>query len=285
MLINYSLFLCVVDAYLKAVIFANAGGRFQFTNQECQEVAEGCRRPLGRFDPILPAPSGGMKVGRVPEMRNTFGDDTLFLIGGDLLKQGPDLEEDAQLFLNSAGRDSVHIVSDDEKDRHLLETAEDMATSSIKEVERVANAVRRRVLEYTLLNNGGYLSQACSCAETLATLYLKSLHLGPSAAASIPGTFRGSPGPGVDTITGGGHNGDPTDPSLDRLIFSPVHYALPLYSLLVEIGRLDSKAFESYNKDGSTVELIGAEHSPGRKFVYMWCTFLFKQRNMYAHFH
>jgi transketolase len=47
------------------------------------------------------------------------------------------------------------------------------------------------------------------------------------------------------------------------LIFSPVHYAVVLYSLLVEIGRLDERAFDSYNVDGSTVELIGAEHSPG----------------------
>ena len=278
MLPYHSLSLCFfLYLHLKAVIFANAGGRFQFTDQECQEVAEGCRRPLGRFDPILPAPSGGMKVESVPEMRKSFGDDTLFLIGGDLLKQGPDLEEDARLFLNSAGRDTVHIASDDGKVKPSPDTAEatkDTTTSSIEEVERVANAVRRRVLKYTLLNNGGYLSQACSCAETLATLYLKSLHLGPSVAASIPGPFRGSPGPGVDTITGEGHNGDPTDPSLDRLIFSPVHYALPLYSLLVEIGRLDIKAFESYNKDGSTVELIGAEHSPGRKCYAISCVLL-----------
>ena len=105
------------------------------------------------------------------------------------------------------------------------------------------------------------MSQACSSAETLATLYLRSLRLGPSVCPSIPGPFRGSPGPGLETRSGEGHNGDPTAPHLDRLIFSPVHYAVVLYSLLVEIGRLDVKAFESYNKDGSTVELIGAEHS------------------------
>ena len=97
----------------------------------------------------------------------------------------------------------------------------------------------------------------------MATLYLKSLNLGPSVASSIPGPFHGSPGLGIEAITGEGLNGDFSDPHYDRLIFSPVHYALPLYSLLVEVGRLDEKAFESYNKDGSTVELIGAEHSPG----------------------
>ncbi len=39
---------------------------------------------------------------------------------------------------------------------------------------RVAHRVRRRVLEHTLKNNGGYLSQACSAAEILATLYVRS---------------------------------------------------------------------------------------------------------------
>lgn len=64
-----------------AVIFPNAGGRFQFTPEECQAVANGCRRPMGRFQSILPSPAGGMKLNRVEEMRKTFGDDTLFLIG------------------------------------------------------------------------------------------------------------------------------------------------------------------------------------------------------------
>ena len=89
------------------------------------------------------------------------------------------------------------------------------------------------------------------------------MNLGPSVASPIPGPFRGSPGPYIETITGEGHNGDFTDPDLDRFIFSPVHYAVVLYSLLVEVGRLDLQAFKSYNQDGSTVELIGAEHSPG----------------------
>lgn len=63
--------------------------------------------------------------------------------------------------------------------------------------------------------------------------------------------------------SGESYNGNPNDRDLDRLIFSPVHYALVLYSLLVEVGRLDIAAFRSYNKNGSTLELIGAEHSPG----------------------
>ena len=45
-----------------------------------------------------------------------------------------------------------------------------MSTDWMDDVQRVAHAVRRRVLDHTIKNNGGYLSQACSAAEILATL-------------------------------------------------------------------------------------------------------------------
>lgn len=137
--------------------------------------------------------------------------------------------------------------------------------SWIGEAHRVARCVRRRVLEHTLRNNGGYLSQACSSAEILATLYTKVLRLGESEGRPIPPPFSGVPGPGSpDAVSGAAYNG-PRAPELDRFIFSPVHYALVLYAVLIEVGRLAPEALEMFNKDGSTVELIGAEHSPGHE--------------------
>jgi transketolase len=121
------------------------------------------------------------------------------------------------------------------------------------------------VLEHTLKNNGGYLSQACSSAEVLATLYVRVMNLGESRAPMVPRPFAGVPGrsnPG--SFTGADYNG-PRAPDLDRFIFSPVHYALVLYSLLIEVGRLSPAALDEFNRDGSTVELIGAEHSPGHE--------------------
>ncbi|EGV31279.1 Transketolase domain-containing protein [Thiorhodococcus drewsii AZ1] len=132
-------------------------------------------------------------------------------------------------------------------------------------IQSVADAVRRRVLEHTLTNNGGYLSQACSSAEILATLYLRVMRLGMSTAPSIPRSFPGVPGAdNPDAFTGAGYNG-PKGADLDRFIFSPVHYALVLYSVLIELGRLGPNALDEFNRDGSTVELIGAEHSPGHE--------------------
>ncbi|NBC48595.1 MAG: transketolase [Gammaproteobacteria bacterium] len=143
--------------------------------------------------------------------------------------------------------------------------AESAQASPTLAVATVADRIRRRVLEHTLRNNGGYLSQACSAAEILATLYLRVMRLGPSQGPAVPRPFAGVPSAAnPDAFTGADYNG-PKHPDLDRFIFSPVHYALVLYSLLIELGRLSPDALEQFNQDGSTVELIGAEHSPGHE--------------------
>ncbi|MCP4602819.1 MAG: transketolase, partial [Proteobacteria bacterium] len=122
----------------------------------------------------------------------------------------------------------------------------------------VARRIRCRVLAHTLSNNGGYLSQACSSAEILATLYTRVMQLGPSEDPLLPARFAGVPGPNnPHSFTGSGYNG-PKASHLDRFIFSPVHYALVLYSALIEVGRLAPEALDEFNSDGSTVELIGA---------------------------
>lgn len=128
---------------------------------------------------------------------------------------------------------------------------------------RVAGAIRRRVLAYTISNDGGYLSQGCSSAELLATLYTRILRLGPSEAPLVPPPFVAVPAAGAPAVIPGRAYNGPCAPHYDRFIFSPVHYALVLYSTLIEVGRLAPNALDDFNRDGSTVEMIGAEHSPG----------------------
>lgn len=133
--------------------------------------------------------------------------------------------------------------------------------------KRVAHGIRRRVLDFTIRNNGGYLSQACSSAEILATLYTRIMHIGQSCAPLIPPPFPGVPGKAnPNYFSGAAYNG-PHHPELDRFFISPVHCALALYALLVEVGRMDAQGLEMFNKDGSTVEMIGAEHSPGHELM------------------
>jgi len=129
--------------------------------------------------------------------------------------------------------------------------------------QQVADRIRRRVFEHTLKNNGGYLSQACSSAELFAALYTHIMRLGPSEAPLIPPPFAGVPGPHNPNYASGGAYNGPQAPQYDRFIFSPAHYALVLYATLIETGRLSEDALDYFNQDGSTVEMIGAEHSPG----------------------
>lgn len=132
-----------------------------------------------------------------------------------------------------------------------------------KTTEEVALGIRRRVFEHAMRNNGGYLSQACSAAEQLAWLYHEELKLGAPTLPPIPEPFGGVPSAdNPDYHTGAGYNG-PFAPEYDRLFIAPAHYALVAYATLIETGRMAPEGLEMFNKDGSSVEMIGAEHSPG----------------------
>ena len=119
-------------------------------------IVKACRSKLGRFESIWPTPAGGMKLDRITEMRKAFGDDTLFLIGGALLEQGPDLEKDAQLFAHCCGRDQPYtpITNSSSQVVNVGANSDSPGSSlpSISEVNKVAFKLRRRVLEYTLYN-------------------------------------------------------------------------------------------------------------------------------------
>ena len=73
-----------------AVVYPNFGGRFGFTRDECLSIAHACAADMGGPKAIVPAPGGGMTFARVPEMRETYGNDVMYLVGGALLQE-PDL--------------------------------------------------------------------------------------------------------------------------------------------------------------------------------------------------
>ena len=134
-------------------------------------------------------------------------------------------------------------------------------------VKKASHGIRCRVLEHTVKNNGGYLSQACSSAEILSTLYLKVMNLGHVASPLKPSFFPGVPGSdNKNYFTGANYNGL-KGKDLDRFFLSPSQYSLVLYATLIETGRMVPDGLDSFNKDGSVVEMIGAEHSPGMEVM------------------
>ncbi len=134
-----------------------------------------------------------------------------------------------------------------------------------EKARQTAYGIRLRTPAHTIVNNGGYLSQACSSAETFAVLYHKVMNIKNSAATPIPRPFPGVPSPrNTSYFTGSAYNG-PHSPKLDRFYLSCVQYALVLYATLVETQRMSEQGLKMFNQDGSTVEMIGAEHSPGHE--------------------
>ena len=132
----------------------------------------------------------------------------------------------------------------------------------LAEVNRVAAMIRRRGFELAIEHSGGYVIQACSSADIVATLYVRLMSLGAPPADILPAPFGGTPRSGAPDQWGGDFNGVDV-PENDRFILSPSHYSTAVYAALIETGRLSSDALATYNADGTTLEMIGAEHSPG----------------------
>jgi ribulose-bisphosphate carboxylase large chain len=85
------------------VIFPNFGGRFSFSKEECRSIADGCKVKMGRIKTILPGPGGGMTLQRMPELKKFYGNDVIFLVGGGLVANGPDLISSVKSFRDLAG--------------------------------------------------------------------------------------------------------------------------------------------------------------------------------------
>jgi len=86
-----------------AAIFPNHGGRFGYSAQTCAAIADGARSDWHGLAPAMPVPAGGMSVGRVAEMRARYGEDTMLLIGGDLLLAGDALGQRCREFVAAVG--------------------------------------------------------------------------------------------------------------------------------------------------------------------------------------
>lgn len=136
--------------------------------------------------------------------------------------------------------------------------------SWISECQELAAGIRRRVLSHAV-THGGYLSQACSAAETLAFLYGRGMSLGPSEGPLVPPQFSGAPSSNNPEHSSGMLYNGAKSPERDRFFLSPTHYAMTLYAALIESDRLGKDGLEQFNADGSTVEMIGGEHSPGHE--------------------
>ncbi len=87
-----------------ATIFPNHGGRFSYSRETCLAIAKAAREPWHEVRPTLPVPAGGMTVDRIGEMIESYGIDTMLLIGGGLLSAKDRLLEKSREFAQRVAR-------------------------------------------------------------------------------------------------------------------------------------------------------------------------------------
>ena len=68
-----------------AVIFPTYGGRFGYSHDTCHHLADNARTTDDGMKAALPVPAGGITLERTREILDFYGEDTMLLIGGNLL--------------------------------------------------------------------------------------------------------------------------------------------------------------------------------------------------------
>jgi len=79
-------------------IFPNYGGRFSYPREGVQQIIDQTKTPMGHIRSIFPAPGGGMTFENIPDILKVYGRDVMFLMGGGLFRNGPDLTENCRKF-------------------------------------------------------------------------------------------------------------------------------------------------------------------------------------------
>lgn len=79
-------------------IFVNFGCRFSSTVEECLSAIAGTAVHMQNIKPNFPVAGGGLTMDNVPLMKQTYGNDIIYLMSGGLHKAGPDLITNARRF-------------------------------------------------------------------------------------------------------------------------------------------------------------------------------------------
>lgn len=72
-------------------VFPNQGGRFSFSQEDCLDITSELRKPMQHIKPAFPCPAGGMQYADLPDMCASYGEDSVFLLGGSLLEYSKDV--------------------------------------------------------------------------------------------------------------------------------------------------------------------------------------------------
>ncbi|HEX4367147.1 MAG TPA: RuBisCO large subunit C-terminal-like domain-containing protein [Rhodopila sp.] len=90
-----------------AVIFPSFGGRFGYAPDTCRHLANNARRTDDGMKAALPVPAGGMTLERTREILDFYGEDTMLLIGGNLLMARDRITQETERFTRAVADHSI----------------------------------------------------------------------------------------------------------------------------------------------------------------------------------
>ncbi len=103
-------------------------------------------------------------------------------------------------------------------------------------LNELVKELKRSVVRMTEVAGGGYISQGLCSAEVIATLFYRLLRLDPQHPEWV---------------------------NRDRFLLSVGHYAIGVYAAMGRLGYFDKAMLDTYSADGSEIEMIGSEITPG----------------------
>jgi ribulose-bisphosphate carboxylase large chain len=87
-----------------ATVFANYGGRFGCTLEECKRLSTFALEDWPGVRACVPVPAGGMVLERIGEMLDFFGTDVMLLVGGSLLSTRERITEETARYVDAVRR-------------------------------------------------------------------------------------------------------------------------------------------------------------------------------------
>ncbi|MCC2642506.1 MAG: rlp [Nitrospira sp.] len=80
-------------------IYPTFGLNYPISQNDCRQIAESCRRPLGHCRPIFPTAAGRMAAHRIQELALFYGPDLVYILGSDLRRDPQSIRSACREFL------------------------------------------------------------------------------------------------------------------------------------------------------------------------------------------
>ena len=125
-------------------VYPNTGGRFQFSEKDCKDIATELTRPINHLAKTFPCPAGGMQYEHLTRMCQWYGKDAVFLLGGSLLEYADSLADSTAAFLSK--------ISESIRDQS---TDQPSSVSSSCEMPAKAIQQQREYLQFSEFNWNG----------------------------------------------------------------------------------------------------------------------------------